>query len=1190
MSTNVANVNGAVTGMGNESGQGEGPPKTAKQLEKEAKKLAKLEKFNKKQEKQKDAPSQPKEKSEKKEKKKEVKEAAVYSVLTPEGDKKDASCAMPDAYSPQFVEAAWYSWWEKQGFFKPEYGRRNVLEPNANGKFVMVIPPPNVTGSLHLGHALTNAIQDALTRWHRMKGRIALWNPGCDHAGIATQVVVEKRLWREENKTRHDIGREKFIEKVWEWRREKGDTIYTQLRRLGSSFDWSRARFTMDPQMCRAVSEAFIRLHEEGVIYRSNRLVNWSCTLKSAISDIEVDKIELAGRTLMSIPGYEDKVEFGVLVSFAYKVEDSDDEVVVATTRVETMLGDTAVAVHPEDPRYKHLHGKFVVHPFCDRRLPIVCDDYVDREFGTGAVKITPAHDPNDYEIGKRHNLPFITIFTDDGYVTGEYGKFKGMKRFLARTAIIETLKEKGLYKETVNNPMVVPVCSRSKDVVEPLIKPQWYVKCDEMAEAAKEAVKTGELRILPEHHKKIWFHWMDNIRDWCVSRQLWWGHRIPAYFVSIDDPSIPAGSELDNEYWVSGHTKEDALEKASKKFGVPTSKIKLKQDDDVLDTWFSSGLFPFSIFGWPDETDDLKAFYPTTLLETGHDILFFWVARMVFFGQKLLKKLPFREVYLHPIVRDAHGRKMSKSLGNVIDPMDVIKGISLENLHLQLYDSNLDPKEIEKAKEGQKQDYPNGIPECGTDALRFALCAYIKQGHDINLDILRVQGYRFFCNKLWNATRFALMYLGSDYKPSQNNVNVSLGTVSENNKCLNSSKLTDLQSIISNCLSHKEVTKSDRIQEVLNTYLADHSYLDGFTPSQTDVAVFEALGGGGGGGGSTCDCSSSLCSATDKGRHPHLKRWFNHIASYGTDRRTFRLTEHRCKEGSNKFKLVGNETVMDLWMLSRISNAVEICNKGFESYNFAAVTTACYDFWMYELCDVYLEYLKPVFQGNDSAAISTAKTVLYKSLDVGLRILSPFMPFITEELYQRLPRVSEQDPPSICVAPYPDVDECPWRNVQIETELEFIDKIIRTVRSARSDYNLQNKVKTEAYIICSDEATSSTVNKYQSAVSTLAYCSKVELSSSPPQGCAILTVSDKCEVHLLLKGLIDPAKELIKLQKKQEQLELQVNKLNQAMSAPGYHTKVPEDVRLANSEKLKQSEGELERLVSAVAALQLLQ
>ncbi|XP_069705538.1 valine--tRNA ligase isoform X2 [Periplaneta americana] len=1059
MSTNVANVNGAVTGMGNESGQGEGPPKTAKQLEKEAKKLAKLEKFNKKQEKQKDAPSQPKEKSEKKEKKKEVKEAAVYSVLTPEGDKKDASCAMPDAYSPQFVEAAWYSWWEKQGFFKPEYGRRNVLEPNANGKFVMVIPPPNVTGSLHLGHALTNAIQDALTRWHRMKGRIALWNPGCDHAGIATQVVVEKRLWREENKTRHDIGREKFIEKVWEWRREKGDTIYTQLRRLGSSFDWSRARFTMDPQMCRAVSEAFIRLHEEGVIYRSNRLVNWSCTLKSAISDIEVDKIELAGRTLMSIPGYEDKVEFGVLVSFAYKVEDSDDEVVVATTRVETMLGDTAVAVHPEDPRYKHLHGKFVVHPFCDRRLPIVCDDYVDREFGTGAVKITPAHDPNDYEIGKRHNLPFITIFTDDGYVTGEYGKFKGMKRFLARTAIIETLKEKGLYKETVNNPMVVPVCSRSKDVVEPLIKPQWYVKCDEMAEAAKEAVKTGELRILPEHHKKIWFHWMDNIRDWCVSRQLWWGHRIPAYFVSIDDPSIPAGSELDNEYWVSGHTKEDALEKASKKFGVPTSKIKLKQDDDVLDTWFSSGLFPFSIFGWPDETDDLKAFYPTTLLETGHDILFFWVARMVFFGQKLLKKLPFREVYLHPIVRDAHGRKMSKSLGNVIDPMDVIKGISLENLHLQLYDSNLDPKEIEKAKEGQKQDYPNGIPECGTDALRFALCAYIKQGHDINLDILRVQGYRFFCNKLWNATRFALMYLGSDYKPSQNNVN-----------------------------------------------------------------------------------------------------------------------------------LVGNETVMDLWMLSRISNAVEICNKGFESYNFAAVTTACYDFWMYELCDVYLEYLKPVFQGNDSAAISTAKTVLYKSLDVGLRILSPFMPFITEELYQRLPRVSEQDPPSICVAPYPDVDECPWRNVQIETELEFIDKIIRTVRSARSDYNLQNKVKTEAYIICSDEATSSTVNKYQSAVSTLAYCSKVELSSSPPQGCAILTVSDKCEVHLLLKGLIDPAKELIKLQKKQEQLELQVNKLNQAMSAPGYHTKVPEDVRLANSEKLKQSEGELERLVSAVAALQLLQ
>jgi valyl-tRNA synthetase len=629
----------------------------------------------------------------------------------------------------------------------------------------MVIPPPNVTGSLHLGHALTNAIEDAITRWHRMKGRTTLWVPGCDHAGIATQVVVEKKLWKEQKKTRHDLGREKFIEKIWQWREEKGGRIYHQLKRLGSSFDWERACFTMDPMLCRAVTEAFVRMHEQGLIYRSNRLVNWSCSLRSAISDIEVDKTEIAGRTFLSIPGYTDKVEFGVLVSFAYRVEGTNEELIVATTRVETMLGDTAVAVHPNDERYKHLHGKFVTHPFCKRRIPILCDDFVDMDFGTGAVKITPAHDPNDYEVGKRHNLPFINIFNDDGFIVGEeYGEFTGMKRFDCRKVLLNRLKELGLYKDTVNNPMVVPICSRSKDVVEPLIKPQWYVKCDEMAASATEAVKSGELKIIPEIHTKTWYHWMDGIRDWCISRQLWWGHRIPAYRVIFKKAHEKNTGE---DVWIVGRSVEEALEKAKAQLNVSGDDISLEQDEDVLDTWFSSGLFPFSVFGWPDATSDLQNFYPTTLLETGHDILFFWVARMVFFGQTLLGKLPFKEVFLHPMVRDAHGRKMSKSLGNVIDPMDVILGITLEGLHSQLYDSNLDPKEIDKAKQGQKQDFPNGIPECGTDAMRFALCAYMTQARDINLDILRVQGYRFFCNKLWNATKFALMYFTGDEKYS---------------------------------------------------------------------------------------------------------------------------------------------------------------------------------------------------------------------------------------------------------------------------------------------------------------------------------------------------------------------------------------------------------------------------------------
>lgn len=413
----------------------------------------------------------------------------------------------------------------------------------------MVIPPPNVTGSLHLGHALTNAIEDAITRYHRMKGRTTLWVPGCDHAGIATQVVVEKLLWRDERLSRHDLGREKFIERIWNWRKEKGGRIYDQLRALGSSYDWTRVAFTMDPKLCRAVTEAFVRLHEAGSIYRSSRLVNWSCTLRSAISDIEVDKVELPGRTFLAIPGYEEKVEFGVLIKFAYKVENSGEEIIVATTRIETMLGDTAVAVHPQDERYKHLHGKFVVHPFCDRRLPIVCDEFVDMNFGTGAVKITPAHDPNDYEVGKRCNLPFITIFNDDGFIIGDYGEFTGLKRFDCRKKLLERLKELGLYRETLNNAMVVPICSRSKDVVEPLIKPQWYVSCSDMAASATEAVRSNELKIVPEHHTKTWYHWMEGIRDWCVSRQLWWGHRIPAYHVSFNDASIKPSTVSETQF-----------------------------------------------------------------------------------------------------------------------------------------------------------------------------------------------------------------------------------------------------------------------------------------------------------------------------------------------------------------------------------------------------------------------------------------------------------------------------------------------------------------------------------------------------------------------------------------------------------------------------------------------------------------
>uniref|UniRef100_A0A8C1ZBB1 Valine--tRNA ligase n=1 Tax=Cyprinus carpio TaxID=7962 RepID=A0A8C1ZBB1_CYPCA len=1027
------------------------PPKTEAQLKKEAKKREKMEKFQQKKEME--------EKKKKMQPQTEKKELGVitYNVPTPPGEKKDVLSPLPDSYSPQFVEAAWYSWWEKQGFFKPEYGRKNVSEPNPCGVFMMCIPPPNVTGSLHLGHALTNAIQDCLTRWHRMRGETTLWNPGCDHAGIATQVVVEKKLMKERKMTRHDLGRENFIQEVWKWKNEKGDRIYHQLKKLGSSLDWDRACFTMDDKLSFAVQEAFIRMHEEGVIYRSKRLVNWSCTLNSAISDIEVDKKELTGRTLLPVPGYNEKVEFGVLVSFSYKVEGSDEEVVVATTRIETMLGDTAVAVHPNDSRYQHLKGKMVVHPFCDRKMPIVFDDFVDMSFGTGAVKITPAHDHNDYEVGERHKLPFINILDENGLLINVPPPFLGMKRFEARKAVLQALKDLGQFKEVRDNPMVVPVCSRSKDIVEPLLKPQWYVDCREMGKQAADVVRNGELKIIPDHHLKTWFNWMDNIRDWCISRQLWWGHRIPAYFVTVNDPSVKPGEDVDGHYWVSGRSQEEAREKAAKRFNVTADKISLRQDEDVLDTWFSSGIFPFSIFGWPNESEDLRVFYPGTLLETGHDILFFWVARMVMMGLKLTGKLPFKEVYLHAVVRDAHGRKMSKSLGNVIDPLDVITGISLEGLYAQLMDSNLDPLEIEKAKQGQKSDYPSGIPECGTDALRFALCAYTSQGRDINLDVNRILGYRHFCNKLWNAVKFAMRTLG-----------------------------------------------------------------EGF------------------------DVSGHLC---------------------------------------------GSESVSDRWILSRLSAAVALCDSGFQAYDFPTITTAIYNFWLYELCDVYLVMNTFVFglyiysEGQKQADI--CRQTLYTCLEVGLRLLSPIMPFVTEELFQRLPRRRAQDsPPSICVTPYPETSEFCWHSEDVDRQMEFVMSVVKTIRSLRADYNL-TKTRADCYLQCIDSDTAALVQTYSLQIQTLSYSQAIYPvvggDSTIPQGCAVAIASDKCTVHLMLKGLIDLEKEVTKLTAKKGELEKQMEKMMEKTAKNDYKEKVPVKVQEADAEKLRQNETELQKVKEAI-------
>uniref|UniRef100_A0A673HAN7 Valine--tRNA ligase, mitochondrial n=1 Tax=Sinocyclocheilus rhinocerous TaxID=307959 RepID=A0A673HAN7_9TELE len=680
-------------------------------------------------------------------KRRQAREKAILSSVGYTYQNAYTTLPFPQSYSPEYVEFGWYQWWEKQGFFSPE---QHSKQPHAVDKyFSLCIPPPNVTGTLHLGHALTVAIEDALARWRRMQGYKVLWLPGCDHAGIATQSVVERKLMREQGKCRQDYSREEFLKQVWRWKNQKGDEIYYQLRKLGASLDWSRACFTMDPGFSIAVTEAFIRLCDSGLIYRSEGLVNWSCALESAISDIEVDSKELSGRTLLSVPGYEQKVEFGIMVTFAYPLEGQQGEVAVSTTRPETMLGDVAIAVHPDDPRYKDLHGKHCRHPFTERLLPIVTDSMVDMAFGTGAVKVTPAHDHTDFLLSQRHSLPSLTVIGGDGIMTSDCGQWlEGVKRFDARERVITALMERKLFRGKKKHPMSLPICSRSGDVIEPLLKKQWFVRCQEMS---RKAVQVSE-RVL-----NVWLHQIEIVLiDWCISRQLWWGHQIPAYRVTVDGSWLC----LKQEQWVWGRSAAEARQRAAVKFGVNPDAITLTQDPDVLDTWFSSGLFPFAMLGWPQQTEDLKQFYPNSILETGSDLIFFWVARMVMLGRELTGQLPFKQVLFHSLVRDKYGRKMSKSLGNVIDPLDVISGVSLERLQEKVREGNLDPRESIVAMEAQKKDFPKGIPECGTDALRFALCSYKAQGEDISLSVSHVLSCRHFCNKMWQTVRFTLATL----------------------------------------------------------------------------------------------------------------------------------------------------------------------------------------------------------------------------------------------------------------------------------------------------------------------------------------------------------------------------------------------------------------------------------------------
>jgi valyl-tRNA synthetase len=925
-------------------------------------------------------------------------------------------------YHPAGVESRIYEIWERSGAFA--CGRKDLVEKGAK-PYAIVIPPPNVTGSLHMGHALNNTLQDALVRFERMRGKDVLWQPGTDHAGIATQALVERQLAERQEPDRRAMGRDAFIKKVWEWKAESGGTIVNQLKRLGCSCDWSRERFTMDEGLSRAVLKVFVELHKAGLIYKDKRLVNWDPALLTAISDLEVVPTETDGH----------------LWYFKYPIKQSGDGetryMTVATTRPETMLGDTAIAVHPDDERWKEYVGKTVILPLVGREIPIVADEYADPEQGSGAVKITPAHDFNDFEVGRRHALELINILTPDGKLNDAVPEiYRGLDCFEARKRVVADLDALGLVEKIEPHKHNVPYGDRSNVVIEPYLTDQWYVNAKKLAESAIEAVERERTVFVPRNWEKTYYEWMRNIQPWCISRQLWWGHQIPAWYG-------PDG------YIFVAYDEDEAQKQADAHYGE--TGVEIVRDPDVLDTWFSSALWPFSTLGWPDQTPELKRYYATDVLVTGFDIIFFWVARMMMMGLYFMKEVPFRTVYIHALVRDEKGDKMSKSKGNVMDPLDIIDGCDLATLVYKRTRGLLRPQDANLVERQTRERYPKGIKSYGADALRFTMAAMAAQGRDVKLSLERVEGYRNFGTKVWSAARF---------------------------------------------------------------------------------------------------CQMNGCKLQP-----------------GFDPRSVKLPVNR-------------------WLAGETERAVRAVVEGLEVYKFNEAAGAAYRFVWGQFCDWYVELIKPILTGSDEAAKAECQAMASWTLDQILKLLHPFMPFLTEELWARIvedePELKRETP--LILAPWPELDGLQDR--QADEEIGWVIRLISETRSVRSEMNVPAGAVAPLVIVGANDATKAIANANADLIRRLARADDIRFAAEPPKG-VVQFVLGEATIAIPLAALLDIAAEGERLKKEIAKKGVEIDKIAQRLGDEKFVSRAPEEVIEENRERKAEFEEAQAKLQAALGRLE---